>query len=112
MKFEAEFKAVLTFTRDEVEFLAECCNQHYDAHIRSLVIPGKGAIVNGMRTGLVSGMDSTSSSYTYRQIDSLMKAIEDGKGAIAAILRPRLWTAMDKIGKLTAAANTLLEIFA
>lgn len=113
MLYEVVIKAVLTFDREEVEYIAECCRRHYDAHIRSLEIPGPGAIVNGMKNGLLGGGSEVRHGYTFREIDSLAKAVEYGQRPVIAVeLRRRFNEACQKINALTAATNTLFEIFA
>lgn len=110
MRFTANLSAVLTFSREEVEYLALCAEHHYDGSIQALVPPGQGAIINDMRVRLVdSTATEASCDYTFRQIDKLHKAIELEDDLIGRHLQRRFRTACSKINVLGLAINTLLE---
>jgi hypothetical protein len=112
MLFTARISANLTFTREEVEYLALCAQRHYDSSINDLVIPGPGAMINGMRTRLLNPEDTeTTSDYTFREIDKLAKAVEFQDNEIATRLRHRFFKACGDINFLSESVNGLLETF-
>lgn len=111
MRFTANISAVLTFSLEEVEYLAQCAERHYDSRIQALVPPGPGAIINGMRVRLLPPSEgaTTTCDYTFREIDLLTKAIEQEYGLIGGYLRQRFLKALSKINALGQAVNNLLE---
>ncbi len=110
MRFTANISAVLTFSREEVEYLALSAEHHYDGTIQSLVPPGPGAIINGMRVRLIDPhATECSSDYTFREIDLLHKAVEFDQDIISMRLRRRFYKACSKINALGLAINSLLE---
>ena len=81
IRFEREVKTVLRLTKKEVEILSQACESHYDAAVRALSLPGKGAILNGARTSLEFGDEEGKGEWvdvevTSRQLDTLAKATE------------------------------------
>lgn len=112
MTFTARISADFTFSRQEVEYLAQSAEHHYDLSLRDLVIPGKGAIINGMRTRLLDPTETeTTSDYTSLEIDKLSKVVEFQDNEIAIRLQKRFYHTRRNINFLSKSVNDLLETF-
>lgn len=108
-QFTAAISANLTFSREEVEYLAVCAEHHYDHSIRAMVPAGYGAVINGMRNRLLDAETiSTSGDYTFREIDRLCKAVEFQEDFMAANLKRQFTKALQKINEITSAVNGLI----
>lgn len=70
-----EPKARIRFTREEVNALKRMSEGHYDWECKSLSIPGKGAIINGLVNSLTVS-DLAECTCVFRDVDLLAKVCE------------------------------------
>ena len=98
-----EPKAVIEFTEEEISVLKELSEHHYDATCRSLSVPGRGAIINGLVNSIKDGVAEW--TLTNRETQLLCKCCEmavhcEPKIADIGIrLHSALWQAIDEIGQ-------------
>jgi hypothetical protein len=77
--FRYEVNLRVSLTKREVEVLTAVCERHYDSAVRALSKPGKDAVINACRTGLLGGFAVTDAVFTYRQLDTLAKGLEGAR---------------------------------
>lgn len=73
-----EPKAIIRFTREEVNALKRLSEGHYDGKCRSLSVPGDGAIINGLLNSFEVEGDVEFAEWTclFRDVDLLAKVCE------------------------------------
>lgn len=76
VRFIYEVKTVLRLSRQEIEELSQACEKHYDSGVRSLSIPGPGAVMNAFRNTLVENGEFAECPVSHRDLDGLCKATE------------------------------------
>lgn len=74
LRWEFEAQVRVQLSRSEVDLLRVVCERHYDSAVRALSEPGKGAVLNGASNTCVN--DTTEATFTYRQLDTLVKGLE------------------------------------
>jgi hypothetical protein len=102
LEYVYEPKVRLQFTEDEINVLKFLSEGHYDATCRSLSVPGRGAVINGLINSLEDG--NADMILANREVQLLCKCCE-----MAALCEPRvatigirlhseLWRAIGKLG--------------
>ena len=77
VRFGYEPTICVLLSREDVRTLRTVCERHYDAAVRALSIPGRGAILNGANTMLLDNkLTEVEVPFTYRQLDTLAKGLE------------------------------------
>lgn len=106
--FRYEVNLRVELTRREVDLLIAVCDRHYDFAVRGLAAPGEGAVLNAFRNHLniptrvpASPEDTAEGLFTYRQLDTLAKGLENaGMVPDTASEERKLYMTVKKLMKL------------
>jgi hypothetical protein len=74
--FQYDVKAVLTFSKDEINALLKVSARHYDHTCRKIGRPGHGSFLWGMRMRMMIHDTSVTLPLTFSEIDLLCKITE------------------------------------
>lgn len=98
IRFVYDAKLRVKLTAAEVSTLRAMCERHYDATVRSLSVAGSNAVLNAAANTICNNT-SVEVDFTYRQLDTLAKALEGADSAQEAQLYLRAMKMLRALGK-------------